>query len=88
MTLVRFEQIERFLHVSDHTTLHVNYYDKVQPLMGRVQSASQKHYVPFDYFHNSAQSYWSEYFVGLETSVVFFAKGSVRPRNKKEHMQE
>ncbi|OAQ21934.1 hypothetical protein K457DRAFT_143647, partial [Linnemannia elongata AG-77] len=37
---------KRFLHVSDHTTPHVNYYDKVQPLMGHVQSASQKHYVP------------------------------------------
>lgn len=46
MTGVRFEQIKRFLHISDHTIPTVNYYDHIQPLMGHVQDTSCRYYVP------------------------------------------
>lgn len=46
MTQTRFEQIKRYLHISDHTAPHVHYYDKVQPLLNHVQATSQRHYVP------------------------------------------
>ena len=45
MTLMRFEQIKRFLHISDRTIPNVNYYDRVRPLMKPIQTISQRYYV-------------------------------------------
>jgi len=46
MSLLRFQQIKRFLHISVHGTQNGNYYAKVEPLLSHIRKTSQSIYRP------------------------------------------
>ena len=46
MTLFRFQQIKRFLHISLHGLHNGDYYTKVEPLLSHIQDTSKSIYCP------------------------------------------
>ena len=46
MTMKRFQQIKRFLHISELYTDHRPYYAKVEPLLSHIRDISKKLYIP------------------------------------------
>lgn len=46
LSLLRVEQIKRFLHICHPDTQIKSYYDKVEPLVSHVQVISKRYYVP------------------------------------------
>jgi hypothetical protein len=46
MSLKRFEQIKRYLHISSPAATIKNYFDKLEPLLSHIRDVSKKFYVP------------------------------------------
>lgn len=74
MQLLRFQQIKRFLHISDHTgdNGRIYFFNKMEPLLSTVIEASQKLWHPSSYMSID------------EMMIMCFGRSSesVRMRNK------